>query len=196
MREKKGRIYVKRMKAAPLKLTYAALCLALCIILPFFTGQIPAIGAMLSPMHIPVLLCGFLCGAPYGLIVGFVAPLLRGSIFGMPALMPTGISMAFELATYGALTGILYRVFPKKPLYVYVSLILAMIGGRITFGIFRFILMGINGTEFSLALWISGTVTGSIPGIIIQILLIPPIVLALGKAGLIPEEKKKSAKLK
>ncbi len=184
---------MNQAKKSYLRLTYAALCLALCIILPFFTGQIPTIGAMLSPMHIPVLLCGFLCGWPYGLVVGFVAPLLRSAMFGMPPIMPTGLSMAFELAAYGVLTGILYRVLPKKPLYIYVSLILAMIGGRIVYGIFRFILLGINGTEFSLALWVSGTITGSIPGIIVHIVLVPLIVLALQKAGLIPDAPKAAA---
>ena len=95
-----------------LKLVYAAVCLALAMVLPLLIGQIPQIGQALSPMHIPVLLCGFLCGWPYGLAVGFIAPLLRGAVFGMPALMPNGISMAFELATYGFVTGILYRRLP------------------------------------------------------------------------------------
>ena len=169
----------------------SALCLALCIILPFLTGQIPQIGVMLSPMHIPVLLCGFICGWPYGLVVGFVAPLLRGAMFSMPALMPNGITMAFELATYGILSGILYRMLPKKIPFIYVSLILSMIGGRIVYGVFRFILLGINGTEFSMAAWVAGTITGSIPGIIIHIILIPLVVIALQKSGLIPGEGKK-----
>ena len=179
-----------KTRSNTLKLAYAALCLALCIVLPFLTGQIPTIGQMLSPMHIPVLLCGFIAGWPYGLVVGFVAPLLRGAMFSMPALMPTGISMAFELATYGCLTGILYRVLPKKIPFVYVTLISAMIGGRIVWGIFRYILMGINGTDFSMAAWVAGTITGSIPGIIIHIVLIPLIVIALQKAGLIPDQHK------
>ena len=177
-----------------LRLAYAALCLALCLVLPFLTGQIPQIGAMISPMHIPVLLCGFLCGWPYGLAVGFVAPLLRGAIFGMPALMPTGLAMAFELAAYGCLTGVLYRALPKKISNIYLSLVLAMVGGRLVWGVFRFILLGINGTEFSLAAWLAATVTGSIPGIILHIALIPLIVIALDRAGLIPDgPKEKSA---
>ena len=80
----------------------AALCLALCMVLPFLTGQIPQIGSALSPMHIPALLCGFICGWPYALVVGFAAPLLRFMLFGMPPLFPTGTAMAFELAAYGA----------------------------------------------------------------------------------------------
>ena len=89
------------------KLTYAALFLALAMVLPFITGQIPEIGKMLSPMHIPVLLCGFLCGWPWGLAVGFVAPLLRSVVFGMPAMFPGAVAMAFELAVYGTLSAIL-----------------------------------------------------------------------------------------
>ena len=108
------------MKVNLKKLVLAGVFLALCLLLPFVTGQIPQIGAALSPMHIPVLLCGFVCGWPYGLVVGFVAPLLRFMLFGMPPIFPTGIAMAFELAAYGALTGILYRLLPKKTPYIYV----------------------------------------------------------------------------
>ena len=92
------------------KLTYAALFLAIALVLPFLTGQIPEIGRALSPMHIPVLLCGFTCGWPWGLAVGFIAPLLRGLLFGMPVLFPSGVAMAFELAVYGAVSGYL-RIF-------------------------------------------------------------------------------------
>ena len=81
------------------KLIYAALCLALCMVLPLLTGQIPEIGKRLSPMHIPVFLCGFLCGWPWGLAVGAIAPILRSFLFGMPALYPDAIVMSFELAT-------------------------------------------------------------------------------------------------
>ena len=95
------------------RLTYAALCLALAIVLPFLTGQIPEIGSALCPMHIPVLLCGFLCGWPWGLAVGFVAPLLRSVLFGMPPMFPGAVAMAFELAVYGGVSGFLYRKFPK-----------------------------------------------------------------------------------
>ena len=95
------------------RLTYSALCLALAIVLPFLTGQIPQIGSALCPMHIPVLLCGFLCGWPWGLAVGFIAPLLRSVMFGMPPMFPTALAMAFELAVYGGVSGFLYRKFPK-----------------------------------------------------------------------------------
>ena len=96
------------------KLTYSALFLAIALVLPFITGQIPEIGAMLCPMHIPALLCGFMCGWPWGLAVGFIAPLLRSVIFGMPAMFPSAVGMAFELAVYGMMSGLLYRLLPKK----------------------------------------------------------------------------------
>ena len=96
------------------KLVYSAVFLALCMVLPFLTGQIPEIGQALSPMHIPVLLCGFACGWPWGLAVGFIAPILRSLIFQMPAMWPNAVAMAFELATYGFCSGILFKVLPSK----------------------------------------------------------------------------------
>ena len=179
---------MKNSHKAVLKLVYAAVCLALAMVLPLLTGQIPQIGQMLSPMHIPVLLCGFLCGWPYGLAVGFIAPLLRYAIFGMPPIMPTGLAMAFELATYGCLSGLMYRAFPKKIPYVYLTLILAMIGGRIVWGIARFVLAGLTAAEFPMSAFIAGAVTNAIPGIILHIILVPAIVLALQKAKLVPNE--------
>ena len=92
----------------------AAMFLALAYVLPFFTGQIPQVGAMLCPMHIPVLLCGFICGGPWGIAVGFIAPLLRSLTLGMPPMFPTAVCMAFELAAYGAVSGFLYKMLPKK----------------------------------------------------------------------------------
>jgi len=70
--------------------------IAIGLVLPFFTGQIPQIGRMLLPMHIPVFLCGLICGWKYGLMVGFILPLLRYAVFGMPVIFPNGIAMAFE----------------------------------------------------------------------------------------------------
>lgn len=171
-----------------LKLTYAAVCLALAMVLPFLTGQIPQIGQALSPMHIPVLLCGFLCGWPWGLAVGFISPLLRSVLFGMPPIFPTATAMAFELAAYGVISGVLYKRLPKTTGNVYVTLIAAMVGGRIVWGVVRLILAGLQGTGFTFAAFIAGVVTGSIPGIILHIVLIPLIVLALRRAKLIPNE--------
>ncbi len=96
------------------RLTYAAMCLALALLLPFLTGQNQKLGSMLCLMHIPVLLCGFLCGWPWGMAVGFIAPLLRSVLFGMPAMFPSGVAMAFELLVYGGMAGFLYCVLPRK----------------------------------------------------------------------------------
>ena len=166
------------------RMTYSALCLALAQVLPFLTGQIPQIGSALCPMHLPVLLCGFLCGWPWGMAVGFIAPLLRSVIFGMPPMIPTALAMAFELATYGALAGFLYRKFPKTIPGIYASLLIAMICGRLVWGVVRLILAGVQGNGFTFAMFLSGAITTAIPGIIAQLVLIPAIVYAMEKAGL------------
>ena len=110
-----------RTRKNMLRLTYSAVCLALCLVLPFLTGGIPQIGKALSPMHIPVLLCGFICGPLWGAAVGVIAPLLRSVLFQSPPMFPVAISMAFELAVYGVATGIIYKLLPKKFSYIYVT---------------------------------------------------------------------------
>lgn len=166
------------------RLTYAALYLAIAMVLPFVTGQIPEIGAALCPMHIPALLCGFMCGWPWGAAVGFVAPLLRSVLFGMPAMFPSAVAMAFELAVYGGTAGLLYSRLPRKPGTTYLILLISMIAGRIVWGIVRLILAGLSGSSFTWALFLSGAVTTAVPGIILQLVLIPVLVMVLEKAGL------------
>lgn len=167
------------------KLVMAGLCLALCLVLPFLTGQIPKIGSMLSPMHIPVLLCGFLCGWPWALAVGLIAPPLRYLLFGMPPLFPTGAAMMVELAVYGAMTGLLYHLLPKKPGYVYVTLVLAMLLGRAAWGVTRWLLMAFGAGAFTFQAFLAGAFLNAWPGIICHLVLIPPLVLALEKAKVI-----------
>ena len=164
------------------QLVLAAVCLALCLVLPFLTGQIPEIGSMLSPMHIPVLLCGFLCGPAWAVVVGAVAPLLRFALFGMPPLFPVGVAMCVELAAYGAVSGGLYRLLPRKPIHVYTSLIIAMLAGRILWGVVRAGLSGATGAAFTWAAFIAGAFTQAMPGIVLHIILIPVLVLALQRA--------------
>lgn len=166
------------------KLAFAGMFLALALLLPFLTGQIPQFGSMLLPMHIPVLLCGFICGWPWGLAVGAVAPLLRFALCGMPPLYPIGAAMALELAAYGLLTGLLYRKLPKKLPMLYLELVLAMIGGRIVWGAAQMVMAGLQHTAFPLKMFWSGAVLNAIPGIICQLVLIPPIVAALTRARL------------
>lgn len=163
------------------RLVLSAMFLAIALVLPFLTGQIPQIGNALCPMHIPVLLCGFFCGPVYGAIVGFIAPLLRFFLFGMPPIMPTGIAMSFELATYGCVAGVLYRVLPKKNIFVYVSLIISMLLGRVVWGVARAVLMGFGKGTFGWKAFLTGGFVNAIPGIILHIVLIPILVIALKK---------------
>lgn len=166
------------------KLVFAALLLALAMVLPFLTGQIPQIGQALCPMHIPVLLCGFVCGPIYAMAVGFIAPLLRFALFGMPPIFPTGVSMAFELLTYGLVAGLCYKHLPRRRINIYASLLIAMVAGRLVWGAVRFILTGLQPAKFGLAAFWAGAVAGSVPGIIVHIVLIPLLVMALEKAKL------------
>lgn len=137
---------------------------------------------MLLPMHLPVLVCGFVCGWKYGMVVGFVVPLLRSVMFGMPPLMPTGLCMAFELAAYGACTGLLYERLPKNMVSVYASLIGAMVAGRAVWGLVCVPVYGIMGNPFSVKLFLAGAMLNAIPGIVLQIVVIPVIIMTLKKA--------------
>lgn len=162
-----------------LKMILSALFLALAYVMPFLTGQIPEIGSMLCPMHIPILLCGFICGWQWGLGVGFIAPLFRSLTLGMPPLFPTALCMAFELAIYGLIAGLLHKLFPKNKPYIYCSLIIAMLAGRIVWGIMMFIFVGANGGAFTFSAFLAGAFVNAWPGILVQIVLIPPVVMAL-----------------
>lgn len=173
---------MRKNRKSTLKLVYSAMCLALCIVLPFLTGQIPEIGGMLCPMHFPVFICGFLCGWQWGLGVGLVAPLLRSALFTMPPMM-TAIPMAFELAVYGAMTGLVYKRLPLSRGNVYLCLGIAMVAGRAIWGAVRFVMAGIGAGEFPFSVFLAGAITNAIPGIILQMLIIPPVIIALDKIG-------------
>lgn len=164
-------------------LVTAALCLALCLVLPFLTGQIPQIGNALSPMHIPVLLAGFLCGPWWATAVGAVAPPLRFFLFQKPPIFPTGIAMCFELAAYGLVSGLLYRRLPKRTGSIYASLIAAMLAGRVVWGAARAILSGVSGEPFTWEMFMAGAFLKAVPGIAVHIVLIPLLVMALRRAG-------------
>lgn len=168
-------------KSTAYRLVLAALFLAIGMVLPFLTGQIPEIGSALLPMHIPVLLCGFVLGWKYGLAVGAVLPILRSLCFGMPPMYPAAVSMMFELAAYGALCGLLYQLLPKKTVNIYLSLVGAMLGGRVVWGIVRWVMMA-GGTEFGWQAFVAGAFIQAVPGIIVQIVLLPLLVLALQKS--------------
>lgn len=167
-------------------LTLAAMFLAIGMVLPFFTGQIPQIGNMLLPMHIPVLLCGLICGWQYGLGVGFALPLLRYAIFGMPVLFPTGIAMAFELATYGLVIGFVYsHARWQCVISLYRSMIAAMVAGRMVWAAVQIALLGLGSGGFTWQMFLAGAFLNAIPGIVLQLVLIPAIMVALNRTGLV-----------
>lgn len=166
-------------------MTLSAMFTALGLILPFVTGQVPQIGNLLLPMHIPILLCGMICGWPYGLAVGIITPLLRCLLFGMPPLYPNAVGMTFELATYGTVIGLMYhRIKWKGLVRIYGSLLTAMIAGRIVWGIARLSMLGLADTPFSWQLFLSGAFLTAIPGIILQLILIPVLMTALERTSL------------
>ena len=166
-----------------LRMVLAAFFLALTYVMPFLTGQIPEIGAMLCPMHLPVLLCGFICGWPWGMIVGLIAPVFRSLLTGgFPPMFPTAVCMAFELATYGAVAGLMHKILPRRKLSVYCSLLVAMVLGRVVWGIAMLICVGASGGAFTFAAFLAGAVTNAIPGMIVQIILVPILVVLIEKS--------------
>lgn len=174
-----------KRKKQLMNLTLSAMFLAIGLLLPFLTGQIKQIGSALLPMHIPVLLCGLICGWQYGLAVGFVTPLLRCALFGMPAFF-TAIPMAFELAAYGFVVGFLYfHSRWKCVVALYRCMIIAMLSGRVVWGIVQVCLLSLSGKKFTFGAFIAGAFLDAIPGIILQLILIPSIMIALNRTGLV-----------
>lgn len=165
------------------RIVLSAMFIAIGIVLPFFTGQIREIGNMLLPMHIPVFLCGLICSWQYGTVVGFVLPLLRSMLFSMPPLYPNAIAMAFELAAYGLITGLLYAQFKNKNLRaVILSILPAMLGGRLVWGIAQTALLGLGENGFTFAAFMAGGFANAVPGIILQLILLPSVMLLIEKA--------------
>ncbi len=161
------------------QLTLSALFLALALALPFLTGQIPQIGSMLSPMHFPVFMCALIVGGRYGMAVGFISPILRSLIFGMPPLFPVAIAMAFEMAIYGLVASLIYFSGKRNIVRLYASLITAMIAGRIVWGIVQFILLSATGGSFTFQMFLSGALLSAIPGIVAQLIIVPIVVKAV-----------------
>jgi len=165
----------------------ASFFIALGIVLPFITGNIAILGSRFLPMHIPVLFAGIILGWKYGLLVGMITPLLRAVTIGMPPLFPVALVMAFELGTYGFLIGLVYKLLPKKIIYVFLSLILSMIGGRIVWGLAAFIIYPLAGFNFNFQIFLAGAFVNAVPGIILQLILIPTLFIGLKKADIITE---------
>ncbi len=173
-----------------------ALLLALGMILPFITGQIQVIGKIISPLHIPALICGLTCGWQWGLGLGIVLPILRGLTLGMPPFPMVALPMAFELGGYGLLTGLLYPFLLKKmkkerrlPAML-CALVIAMIGGRIIGGAGKALLLsfGLIGSSspYTFAVFFSSYFAGTAPGALIHLVLVPAVVTALERAKLSP----------
>ena len=170
------------------RLVLSSMFFALGIVLPFLTGQIPEIGNMLLPMHIPVLICGLVCGWQYGAVVGFCLPITRSLIFSMPVLFPRAVAMAFELSAYGCLIGLFFLLFRKRTVItLYVSLILSMIGGRIVWGgVMAVLISFFMSGRFLFKTFLTEAVITAIPGIILQLILIPSLMLVLDRTHLVP----------
>lgn len=167
------------------KITYCGVLIALGMVLPFLTGQIPEVGSALSPLHIPALIAGFTVGPVWGTLCAFVIPILRSAVFGMPHMFPMACTMAFEMAAYAAVGGILWHFLPKKPLYLYLSQIGAMVIGRAVYGaMFALFTVNIPGDSYTFAAFIVGCFVEAVPGIVLHLVLVPPVVMALRRAGL------------
>lgn len=162
-----------------------AVCIALCVILPMAFHSIPNAGSVFLPMHIPVILCGLICGWPFGLLCGIAGPLLSSLIAQMPpmAYLP---NMMTELIAYGVITGITMQIVHTKKIYVdlYISLLIALVAGRVLAGTTKALIFSPG--SYSISAWITGYFITSLPGLLIQFFLIPNVIFALEKARLIP----------
>ena len=167
--------------------TVTAICMALCYVLPLAFHAV-GLGAALSPLHIPVFLCGLLCGWPYGLFCGIAGPLISSLLGGMPAAVQL-IYMIPELAVYGFAAGLLFAKIRSGKLLpdLYLALIPAMLLGRIIGGAAHAIFYASTARSYSLALWASGYLLGTLPGAILHLILVPLLAFALSRSGLIPK---------
>lgn len=173
------------------RLTLSGMFIAIGIILPFFTGQIQTIGEMLLPMHIPVLLCGLICGWQYGAAVGVMLPILRSLMFGMPAIYPNALAMAVELLTYGLIVGLIYGLIRRTTVWaVYISLLPAMLLGRAVWGGMQVLLLGLGDGGFTTEMFIAGAITKAIPGILLQLILIPSLMTLINHTALVNARRK------
>lgn len=173
------------MKLSSIKrLTLTALCIALCVVLPMAFHIIPNAGSVLLPMHIPVLLCGLICGWQYGLLCGVLGPLVSSVLTSMPpaAVLP---GMMVECGMYGCVGGLMMDHVRTGSLYadLYISLPTAMLAGRVLSGIAKAMILA-PGTSF--AAWAAASFVTALPGISVQLILIPSLIVALTRAGLIP----------
>ncbi len=170
------------------KLCISSMFIAIGWLLPLLSGQNTELGNMLCLMHIPVLLAGYALGPQYGLIVGAVTPLSRFLIFGRPVIYPTAVCMAVELAGYGLISGLVFRLLRKSKhindlAAIYISLVTAMLGGRLLWGVARVCCGLFSKSAFTWNMFVTAGFVTAIPGMLIQLFLIPAIVMALSRSG-------------
>ena len=167
------------------KLTLTSVCVALCVVLPIAFHSIPNAGTIFLPMHIPVLICGMICGWPYGLVCGLMGPLLSSAITGMPpvAMLP---AMMVECGTYGAVSGLVLKVIRTGKTYgdLYIALVVAMIAGRVISGIAKALSFS---PGLAMSAWVASSFVTALPGIVIQLVFLPGVVAMLMKAKVIPQ---------
>lgn len=169
------------------RLTTAALCTAIGILLPQIFHSIPNSGSIFLPMHLPVLICGLICGWKYGLLCGILCPALSFALIGMPPAMILP-GMICELAVYGLAAGLL---FPRirtgsRVKDIYFALIPAMLLGRLFFGLMNALLF--QAGQYTLQIFLAGAFVTALPGIFIQLALIPALLLVLEKGKFIQYE--------
>ena len=166
--------------------TLCALFIALCYVLPIAFHAVGA-GSILSPMHLPVLMCGLICGSGYGALCGIIGPVLSHLLGGMPPL-PMLVRMVPELCVYGLVGGITMKYIRtgRAAADVYISLVITMIAGRIVGGIATAIFYTVTSGVYSIALWATSYFVEGLPGIVAHLILVPVLVLTLQKARLVP----------
>ena len=165
-------------------MTLTAVCIALCVVLPIAFHGIPDAGSVFLPMHIPVLICGMICGWPYGFLCGLMGPLLSSALTGMPpiAILP---AMMLECGTYGMVSGLMLKLVHTRKVYsdLYIALVVAMLAGRVMSGIAKALIFM---PGMSMTAWITASFITALPGILIQLVFLPSVVLTLMKAKIIP----------
>ena len=170
-----------------------AVLLAVGMVLPFLTGQLQTIGKLISPLHIPAFICGLTCGPWWGAALGLILPILRSLAFGMPKLMPTAVTMMFELAAYAMVCGLLYPMLcralkQKRLVAMLIALVVAMLAGRVAGGAAQAVIMGMQGSSYGFSMFVASYFTSSLVGAGIHLVIVPVVVLALEKAKLSPNK--------
>ncbi|MCU0105147.1 ECF transporter S component [Acholeplasma vituli] len=160
-------------------LVLSSLMIALGVVLPYLTASNPQLGSVFLLMHIPALFAGLILGPKYGFLVGVVTPLLRSLIAGMPPLFPQALVMSFEIAGYGFFAGLIKQLLPKKDLSVLIALVAAMILGRAVYGLAAWIFYPLAGLNFTLKIFLTAAFVTGLPGITIQLVLIPLLYFGL-----------------